>query len=161
MKRIIAWSALILSAFMTTIPVEGNDEDVTRLTLEHTDGTQSHFNLADEPQMIIDGDSLVIKTSTLQTSVERAGLSHFHFTVGPVSAVSEVSCDVYTVSYSGNVLEVSGNVEGVLKVYDMDGRQVANFVALDGSAVADLNVLAPNIYVVAIPGKPSMKVLVK
>lgn len=136
-------------------------KNVTCLTFEHTDGTQSHFVLSDLPVLTFDADKIYIKSANADTSVDRSGISHFHFTSIDPSAVEDIVADDYSFSYADNVVIVRGGSADMLSVYDVEGRCVGSYSRSGGEIKADLSTMASGVYVVSVAGKASVKVLVK
>lgn len=136
-------------------------EEVTRLSIEHTDGTSTHIMLSEAPTMTFDGADMVVKSSSFDLRVPRTEVAKFHFTKDEYSSIEEVAADDYLVSYSANTLTVAGSDVTLVMVYDLSGRQVASVRATDGTATVDLGACTPGIYVVAVKGHPSFKIAVR
>lgn len=158
---LILVGALLMSALpWTKASAEDPEVEVTRLTLEHNDGSQSHYDLAEQPELTFDGDQLVITTPLAETKLDRASLSHFHFTRGTAS-IASVAADDYLFRYVDNKLTIRGQGVKSMKMYDINGMAVMDQPAIDGEINADLSVLKSGVYIVSVSGKPAVKLLVK
>lgn len=164
MKPILIRLAIMLGcvpAFIPALAADQTDQEVTRLTLVYTNGTETHFNLKDMPEVTFDGINMVVKTPAVETSVPRADIKHFHFTKGePIVGIEDAMDDTdVEFTYINNVVTVTGaNVNG-LTVYDLSGRMVAQVPASDGSATANLSDLQSGVYVITANGLSAIKVV--
>lgn len=160
MKPLFTSLGTLLLAVLPWTSAFAGDEEVTRLTLEHNDGTQSHYVLTEKPEITFENEHMVVTIGEVPNKVERASLSHFHFTTAPMSAVENISADDYMFSYLNNVVKVRGNGVTTLKVYDVNGRAVMEAKASDGVITADMSELQSGVYVISVAGKPAVKVRV-
>lgn len=154
--------ALVLSVLPWTngFAQSGEVEEVTRLTLEHNDGTQSHYDLAEKPEISFEDDQLVITTPLVQSKVSRESLSHFHFTRGAAS-IAGVPASDYLFRFVNNRLTIAGSDLTRMSVYDINGMKMLDGCASEGVISADLSVLKSGVYIVNVVGKPSVKIIVK
>jgi len=142
--------------------VSAASTEMVHLTLEHVDGTQSHFLLADKPVLTVDAETVTVKNSQLETTILRSELSYYHFTkFVPSAGIEAILADDFTLTFIGNVLNITGAVASQLTVYDMSGIIMGTYNDSDGVITADLNQLVDGIYVAVISGRPAIKVLVK
>lgn len=139
----------------------GSESAASMLTIEHVNGTQSHYSLGDAPVLTIEGSLLRLKSAKAETTFNRSDVLHFHFTESTLSAIDDVSDDGYSVSVTDGMVKVSGLQAGCVDVYDINGRHVSNVMVADGCAEVNIGVLSRRVYVLRIPGKPSLKVLNK
>lgn len=144
-----------------TAMVAAEGEEMTRLTIEHNDGTSTHMLLTDSPVLTFDGGDMLIKSENIDMRVSRSEISKMHFTKSTPTSVENTFQNDYTVCYLDGILTVSGENLTDATVFDTTGRQTNRFHATDGVITADMSTCTPGIYIVAISGHPSIKLLVK
>ncbi len=160
LKRFLGIMLLAMMPWVASV-AQSAEENVTRLTLEHADGTQSHFDLADTPELTFDATKLYIKSSTTDTSVDKANLLHFHFTKGPSADMEDIAADDFVFSFNGNIVTVSGKEIDHVSIYDIKGVCLGTYRLMESTVTVDLNSMDNGMYIVAIPGRQAVKVIVK
>lgn len=161
MRLLLKICVLAASIPWTVSDAYGSESAASRLTIEHVNGTQSHYLLSDAPVLTIEGSLLRLKSAKAETTFNRSDVLHFHFTPVELSAITDVADDGYSVSMTGDVVKVSGLQADCVDVYDINGRHVSKVAATEGCAEVNLGVFSRGVYVLSIPGKPSLKVLKK
>ncbi|MCM1484509.1 MAG: T9SS type A sorting domain-containing protein [Muribaculaceae bacterium] len=161
MKLLTLFGAVLVASLpWMAANAETQNEGATQLTLVHSDAKESHFLLSDKPEITFDDVYMHVSSSNAQVSVERAALSHFHFTKAAPAAIEGIAADDFTFSYVNNVVTVSGEGVTGVKIFDINGRCVKEAAAVSGVATVDLSTLTRGVYVVVIPGKEAVKVRV-
>ena len=130
------------------------------LAIVHMDGTKDYFTLSGKPEITFEGEQMKVQHPTAEVSFARAEISHFEFTQGLAAIDEIVADDNFTLSFVDNNLTVAGNGISVVDIFDVNGRAVKHLKATDGAVNADLNPLQAGVYVVAVKGKPAVKVVV-
>lgn len=148
-----------LVAAITMMAVE--ESDVTRLTFLFKDGTESHFNLADKPEITFDAENLLLNGTDIETTIERGAIDSYYFTQGPYVSITpteaEKSFDFY---YVGSIVRISGSEVKKISLYDVNGICVMEAEAVDGIASVNIESLVPGVYVIsAFSGFDAVKIV--
>ena len=152
---------LLLSLVIPCAAMAAEGEEMTRLTIEHNNGTSTHMLLTDSPVLTFDGGDMLVKSENIDMRVSRSEISKMHFTKATPTSVENTFQNDYTICYLDGILTVSGENVTEAAVFDTTGRQTDRFQATDGVITADMSAYTPGIYIVAITGHPSIKLLVK
>lgn len=134
----------------------------THLTLEYKDGTKSHYAIADKPVLTVEGEMLRLKSDLVDFAFDRSDLVDFHFTdAADVAGLETVAADDYSVTVTDNRVTINGSDLTRVEVYDIKGLHIASLQAADGCIDVDMNQFASGVYVIAVAGHPTLKVLKK
>ena len=145
---------ILMSVGMTGLMAQNS------LTVMLADGTQRVFQLSERPELLWEGDNIIISTATTELTVARADFKGFN--VSDASAVEAMK--------NGGSRVIIG-AEGQLKaeglkagskmvVYDAAGRQVIQqTIAADGRVTVSFSMQPTGTYFVKIDNQPTIKIM--
>ena len=130
------------------------------LTLTLADGTQRVFQLSERPELLWEGDQIIISTATLEIKVKKSDFKGF--SVADADAVKAVKNGGSTISVSadGQLKGMGLKKGGILSIYDTSGRQLINQrIATDGRVTVNLAAHPKGTYFVKIDHQPTLKIM--
>ena len=130
------------------------------LTVTLADGTQHVYQLSECPEMLWEGDNIIISTATMELTVPRTEFKGF--SVHESSAVEAFKKGGSRVTISGDgQLHAEGLKAGsMLSVYDAAGHLLSQqTVAANGRATVNLSHQTKGSYLVKIDHQPTLKMM--
>lgn len=130
------------------------------LTLTLSDGTQRVFQLSERPELLWEGDQIIIMTATTEIKVNKADF--VGFSVSDADAVKAVKNGGSSISIGpdGVLKGIGLKKGGVLSVYDATGRQlIRQTIAADGHVTVSLAALPAGTYFVKTDHQPTLKIM--
>ena len=130
------------------------------LTVTLTDGTQRVFKLSERPELLWEGDNIIISTATTEMSVPRKNFKGLNVSDAlAIEAVKNVGSRV-TIGANG-LLNAEGLKAGsTIKVYDAAGRQInQQKIAPNGRVTVNLSKQPAGTYFVKIDHQQTLKIV--
>ena len=149
---------LPLIAAMLAMPAFGETPEDMSLIFTYGQNQTKQFALTKKPVLTVDGDNFVIKTTDGQETLPIADVKSFTFSQLS-SGVNDVVGTDYAVTVADGIVTVKGSDVESATVYSTLGSQLLTVKAVGGTAVIDLSSLRPGIYLVAVPGHETVKVM--
>lgn len=149
---------LPLIAAMLAMPAFGETPEDMSLIFTYGQNQTKQFALTKKPVLTVDGDNFVIKTTDGQETLPIADVKSFTFSQLS-SGVNDVVGTDYAVTVADGIVTVKGSDVESATVYSTLGSQLLTVKAVGGTAVIDLSSLRPGIYLVAVPGHETVKVI--
>ena len=154
MKKVLLLLLLLTAVGMTGLKAQNS------LTVTLADGTQRVFQLSECPEMLWEGDNVIISTATTELTVPRSNLKGF--SVSDASAI-----EAFKNGGSRIIISTDGqlNAEGLkagslVRVYDAAGRQISQkTVAANGRATVNLSNQPTGTYIVKTDNQPTLKIM--
>ena len=153
MKRVL------LSLTLAVLGIAGLVAQNT-LTVTLGNGTQRVFQLSERPELLWEGDQLIISTATTELTIPRADFKGF--SLSGASAIEAVRNGGSRITLgAGGTLKAEGLKAGsMLRVYDSAGRLcMQKTVARNGSVSLKLASKEAGTYFVKIDNQPTIKIM--
>lgn len=137
-------------------------DNATALVVTLADGSKQTFLLQENPVITLDGQLLRVKSASLETDFERAGVDDFHFeTLSTGIDTPEQQELRFVVTGNGklSIFGLDGGEEGRIAVYDAQGRACKAHTRRQGDGVTvSLASLQRGVYVINIGKRQSIKI---
>ena len=149
---------ILVSILMLMLPMELMAQNSLTVTL--ADGTQRVFQLSERPELLWEGDNIIISTATTELAIPRTNFKGFN--VNDASAIETVKNggSRVTVDADGKLRAEGLKVGSTIRVYDAAGRQVSQqTVSADGCAIVNLSKQPTGTYIVKIDNQSTLKIL--
>ncbi len=154
LKKVCMLCALALAGFTAA-----NAENTAYLKLNFKAEESPVFYLvANNPSITFDADNMIVSVGEESVTYSRSNLDGFEF-VSASSGVNDLFAADASWSFDGNLLQINNSEATSLKVYDVNGRQVAEATAANGALSADLSNLSHGVYLVNLQGSKSFKII--
>ena len=153
MKKVLL-ILLITAVGMTGLKAQNS------LTVTLADGTQHVYQLSERPEMLWEGDNIIISTATTELTVPRASFKGF--SVSDESAVKAFKNggSRITIGADGQLHAEGLKAGSMLRVYDATGRQLSRqTIAASGHATVNLSHQPKGSYIVKIDHQPTLKIM--
>lgn len=145
---------LLVAAMLTATYMQAVAEDDNKMVLNTADGNTA-IPLKSISKLTFDGSKMTVSTVDGDSEVDVFSLQNITFQLA-VQSVDNISKDFdgLNVSFQSGVVTATESDNGTINinVYALSGTHMLN-VASQGQASADLNTLAPGVYVIKINNK--------
>ena len=152
----------LLMAVLCSMSAWAEEGTLTKfLTIEHKDGSETHFALMQNP-LVQFGDDNITVSCMGDTQIPRSEVSRFYFSDRSFGSIDDVKGgDTFVQYLDNNHLVISANGLKEATAYGMNGVAAATAKAADGTVTLDLSNAPAGVYVVSLPGLESIKFIKK
>lgn len=146
---------LLLTAVGTTRLMAQNS-----LTVTLADGTQHVYQLSERPEMLWEGDNIIITTATTELTVPRTEFKSFSVSESSAIEAFKNGGSRVTISADGHLQAEGLKAGSTLSVYDAAGRQLSRqTIAANGRATVNLSHQPSGTYFVKTDHQPTLKIV--
>lgn len=130
------------------------------LTVTLADGTQHVYQLSERPEMLWEGDNIIISTATTELKVPRTDLKGFSVHESAAIEAFKNGGSRVTISGDGQLLAEGLKAGSKLSVYDAAGHLLSQqTIAANGRATVNLSHRPKGSYLVKIDHQPTLKIM--
>ncbi|MBR1447962.1 MAG: T9SS type A sorting domain-containing protein [Prevotella sp.] len=152
MKRLFI--SLLLMMAVTMVSAQN------ALTIAMADGSQRIFMLNERPQLLWEGDNVILTTQTVELTIPCADFKGFTMT-GEASDVKGLAkgCSRVAIGADGQLHATGLKAGSMLTVYDAAGRTLhQQTIGTSGQATVNLSAQPAGTYMVKIDHQPTLKI---
>jgi len=154
MKKVLLLLLLLTAVGMTGLKAQNS------LTVTLADGTQHVYQLSERPEMLWEGDNVIISTATTELTVPRANFKGFSVSNESAIKAFKNGGSRITISGDGQLLAEGLKAGTMLSIYDAAGRLLSQqTIAVSGRATVNLSHQPKGSYLVKIDHQPTLKIL--
>lgn len=130
------------------------------LTVTLADGTQHVYQLSERPEMLWEGDNIIISTATTELKVPRTDLKGFSVHESAAIEAFKNGGSRVTISDDGQLQAEGLKAGSKLSIYDAAGHLLSQqTIAANGRATVNLSHRPKGSYLVKIDHQPTLKIM--
>ena len=153
MKKVLL---LLLLTAVCTIGLKAQNS----LTVTLADGTQHVYQLSERPEMLWEGDNIIISTAKTELTVPRTGFRGFSVSESAAIEAFKNGGSRITISADGQLHAEGLKAGSRLRVYDASGCQLnQQTIAGNGSVTINLSHRPTGTYMIKIDNQPTLKIM--
>ena len=152
MKKIFAAIMILLTGSISALAQNA-------LTIAMADGSSRVFLLNERPQLLWEGDNVILTTPTVELTIPRADFKGF--TIGESDGVRDIvdGNSRVTIGTDGQLRATGLKAGSMLTVYDAAGRTLhQQAVGAGGQVTVSLSAQPAGTYLVKIDHQPTLKI---
>lgn len=160
MKKIVRlWIAFFILA--ACIPARAaTTETVTEMTIHLVSGEQYSFKLPDDPVVTFEGSDINVTSAAANISLVRNAVENIDFAkvTASITDINDDSDFLFSF-YNNNTVVIAGKNVSTAAVYSIKGEELLRQTAVASQMTLDISQLSAGIYIIAVQGYQSIKII--